>query len=116
MRNLSIPLSSNDKQHEITMEDVQTAIAILTHFLRKEAEVRQVLARMNSLTKQNSGGGGPLDMNNVVRMVMDEAERRKGVNTVAVNDGIMPPEDTAKMKELTERFRKKTPDSSASNV
>lgn len=98
------------------MEDVQIAIAILTRFLQKEAQVKQILARVQSLTRQGSSGysmgGGMPSFENIVRMVFEEQERRKNPKAEETPEGVVPPEDVSKMKELTEKYKKKPQTSS----
>lgn len=98
---------------DITMEDVQTAITILTRFIRKENEVKAILARVTQLSRQGSSssglGAGTPSFDKIIGMVMDETERRKAAKTEDITEGITAPEDIEKMKALTQKFKKEPP-------
>lgn len=94
--------AENRKSDEITLEDVEMAIKILTKFMDKYREAERVLSRLSSL--QNRGGS--LEE----RLAQMIVASRQGNNAVPSND-VQPPveqelteEEKQRIEELKKRY------------
>jgi len=106
-------MSQESFEDKITLEDVETAISILQHFLRKMQRAQIVLRQVQSYVGSSGFRGfGGLSFEDVMNIAW-EIERRKmqyrgevpSEDKAKVEEGVLSPEEIAKMKELVKKFK-----------
>jgi DNA replicative helicase MCM subunit Mcm2 (Cdc46/Mcm family) len=106
-------LASEDRSDQITLEDVETAISILQHFLRKMQRAQSILRQVEYYSKQSGFRGfGNLGFEDVMNIAWEIEKRKMAARGELVNEskaesseGVLSPEEVAKMKELVKKIK-----------
>jgi len=94
------------KKTELTLEDVETAIAILKIFLQRMAEAESLLMRLARYRTQTSSVmKTSYGMEDIIQMALEMERRKKGEEKEETKPEELSEEDIAKYKEVLRRVR-----------
>lgn len=107
----------DDKFAEITMEDVETALSILEHFISKAQRAKMIMSKANSMMGQSMGqrsGFSPMNMSydDFVNLAVAVEQKKKGGQQTGQAEeppvGELTPDEIKRMKETVQKMRSKT--------
>jgi hypothetical protein len=104
---------SEEKKDEITLEDVEAAIAVLAKWVEQQQKIQRLMARLRIPgTGPNYGGAFGLNVDYIIQRVLEE-QRAKGASAqdVAIAEDVVktliPEEDKERLRQLAEKFKRK---------
>jgi hypothetical protein len=99
------------------MEDVETALSILEHFITKAQRAKMLMAKVNSVMNQSGMRQGGMNMANfsfddfVNIAIAVEKKKREGIQNTTSEEppiGELTPEEVKRMKETVQKMKSKT--------
>jgi len=99
-----IQLPHDEAYKELTLDDIETALDILEHYLKLSRRVEVVLRRFQRQIRYSSGN--IFDVNSIVQAVLQQ-KQGMAQPQIEENIGELSPEEVKRMKEIVEKVRKK---------
>lgn len=98
-------MNGNKNLDQITLEDIETCIVILKHYLKKAKEVERLLKDIGRYERKSYTSLYGFSLEDIVKAVLKE--RYKGYQEESLEVGELTDEDIAKMKEVVRKVREK---------
>lgn len=97
---------------DITLEDVESAVRILSEFMKKQKEAQRILRQMGG----GRGSSNPFNFNmeDMMQTAIEMRERKKGTATSGVEEEevAVSDEDLKRMREITDKRKREAEEKS----